>query len=458
MITKELLEKYNIPVPRYTSYPPANFFTEEYSPEKYEEAVRASNQWNPDYISFYFHVPFCKKLCYFCGCNSYGMRKLDAVDYYMKAMIKELKMVINRLDKNRLVSQIHYGGGTPNAVPEKYLQEINNIIFDNFKFIENAEIAIECNPAYLNENQIIELKKAGFNRFSLGIQDFKEDVLKAVNREEPFMELGRIISLLKADAPDLKVNLDFIYGLPKQTAESFAKTMEMAAALKPDRLVTFSYAHVPWVSKIQKKLEIHGLPENNEKVKMNEEALRVMTENGYEPIGMDHYALPDDELCVAQREHQLHRNFQGYCTRRTTGQVYACGVTGISQLEKVYAQNTKSIDEYIDAINRDEFATVKGYELTNDQVLVREAITELMCNHRIVWDDLAAKLNVTSVQLKAAMASRPEKMEDLAKDGIIDLENGNIIMNTDGAMFLRNVAAALDPLFGTAGKNFSKPV
>jgi oxygen-independent coproporphyrinogen-3 oxidase len=457
-MNEKLLEKYNIPVPRYTSYPPANFFTEEYSSEQYEKAVRESNQWSPDYISFYFHVPFCKKLCYFCGCNSYGMRKLDAVDYYMKAMIKELEMVISRLDKNRLVSQIHYGGGTPNAVPEKYLQEINQLIFDNFKFIDNPEIAIECNPAYLDEKQIVELKKAGFNRFSLGIQDFKQDVLTAVNREEPFMELGKIIDLLKADAPDLKVNLDFIYGLPKQTAESFAKTMEMAAALKPDRLVTFSYAHVPWVSKIQKKLEIHGLPENNEKVKMNEEALRVMTENGYEPIGMDHYALPDDELCVAQREHHLHRNFQGYCTRRTTGQVYACGVTGISQLAKVYAQNTKSIDGYIDAINRNEFATVKGYELTNDQVLVREAITELMCNHRIVWDDLAKKLNVPSEQLKAAMASRPEKMEDLAKDGIIDLENGNILMNTDGALFLRNVAAALDPLFGTAGKNFSKPV
>lgn len=458
MITKELLEKYNTPVPRYTSYPPANFFTEEYSPEKYEEAVRTSNQWKPDYISFYFHVPFCKKLCYFCGCNSYGMRKLDAVDYYMKAMIRELEMVISRLDKNRLVSQIHYGGGTPNAVPEKYLQEINQLIFDNFKFIENPEIAIECNPAYLDEKQIVELKKAGFNRFSLGIQDFKQDVLTAVNREEPFMELGKIIALLKADAPDVKVNLDFIYGLPKQTAESFAKTMELAAALKPDRLVTFSYAHVPWVSKIQKKLEVHGLPENNEKVKMNQEALRVMRENGYEPIGMDHYALPDDELCVAQLEHQLHRNFQGYCTRRTTGQVYACGVTGISQLEKVYAQNTKSIDGYIDAINRNEFATVKGYELSTDQVLVREAITELMCNHRIVWDDLANKLNVSSEQLKAAMASRPEKMEDLANDGIIDLENGNILMNTDGALFLRNVAAALDPLFGTAGKNFSKPV
>ena len=373
-------------------------------------------------------------------------------------MIKELRMVITKLDKNRLVSQIHYGGGTPNAVDVKYLKEINEVIFSNFKLIDGAEIAIECNPAYLDEEQIHGLKKAGFKRFSLGIQDFDDEVLKAVNRDKPFMPLEQIIAMLKEDDPEVKVNLDFIYGLPKQTAEGFAETIEKAAALKPDRLVTFSYAHVPWVSKIQKKLEIHGLPENNEKVKMNQLALKVMQEHGYEPIGMDHYARPDDELFVAQSEHQLHRNFQGYCTRRTTGQVYACGVTGISQLGKIYAQNTKSIDDYIESINKNEFTTIKGYELTNEQVIVRETITELMCNHRIVWDDLASRLHVSKEQLKSVLAHRTEKIEELEKDGIITIENENIFMNTDGAMFLRNVAATFDPLTGTAGKNFSKPV
>ncbi|MFA9391756.1 MAG: oxygen-independent coproporphyrinogen III oxidase [Prolixibacteraceae bacterium] len=454
----KLLEKYNKPVPRYTSYPPANFFTEEYTSVDYLKAIEDSNNWSPSNISFYFHVPFCKKLCYFCGCNSYGMRKLDAVDYYMKAMIKELKIVIGKLDKNRLVSQIHYGGGTPNAVDVKYLQEINELIFANFKFIDDPEIAIECNPAYLDEDQIHGLKKAGFKRFSLGIQDFEDDVLKAVNRDKPFMPLEHIMALLKEDDPEVKVNLDFIYGLPKQTAEGFAATIEKAAALKPDRLVTFSYAHVPWVSKIQKKLEVYGLPENNEKVKMNELAYAVMQKNGYEAIGMDHYAQSDDELCVAQRERQLHRNFQGYCTRRTTGQVYAFGVTGISQLAKVYAQNTKSIDEYIDHINKGEFNIIKGYELTDEQVLIRETITELMCNHRIIWEDLAARLNVSKEKLKSALASRPGELMELEQDGIIRIENENIIMNDEGAMFLRNVAATFDPLIGTAGKTFSTPV
>lgn len=453
-----LLEKYNKPVPRYTSYPPANFFTDDFTAANYLAAVEESNNWKPELISFYFHVPFCKKLCYFCGCNSYGMRGEDAVDVYMKAMIKELKMVIERLDKTRLVSQIHYGGGTPNAIPIKYLQEINEIIFSNFNFIEDSEIAIECNPAYLDEDQIAGLKKAGFKRFSLGVQDFDQSVLNAVNRERPHMPLDHTIALLKEDDEDVKVNLDFIYGLPKQSAVQFAKTIEKAIALKPDRLVTFSYAHVPWVSKIQKKLEVHGLPENEEKVKMNEVAFDLLTSNGYEAVGMDHYALANDELVTARKRHHLHRNFQGYCTRRTTGQVYAFGVTGISQLEKIYAQNTKSIDEYVKAINNNDFTTIKGYNLSDDQVIIREVITELMCNHRIIWNDLSAKINVPKDRIKRALANRPEELIGLQNDGIIRIEDDNIFVNAEGALFLRNVAAAFDPLIGTAGKTFSKPV
>lgn len=453
-----LLQKYNIPVPRYTSYPPANYFDEAFTAAKYYQAIEESNQWQPENISFYFHIPFCKKMCYFCGCNSYALRKERSVHAYMEALKTELKRVIGMLDKNRKVAQIHYGGGTPNAVEEHYLQEINEIILSNFEMIDDPEIAIECNPAYLDEKQIEGLKKAGFNRFSLGIQDFDKQVLDAVNREEPFMELGRIMELLRNDRPDIKINLDFIYGLPKQTAEGFAETISRAAALRPDRLVTFSYAHVPWVSKIQKKLEAHGLPAQDEKVRMNQRALEVMQQNGYVAIGMDHYATPDDELYSASKNHQLHRNFQGYCTLRTTGQVYAFGVTGISQLEQIYAQNTKSIDEYIKLINEGKFTTIKGYRLTNDQVIVREAITGLMCNQRIVWSELADRLKIDIEQIKQALANRPGEMEELEKDGIVENTLDMLKVTPEGALFLRNVAAALDPLTGTVGKSFSKPV
>lgn len=455
---KELLEKYNKPVPRYTSYPPANFFHEEFTTVDFDQAIVESNDWNPENISFYFHVPYCKQLCYFCGCNSYGMRKDSSVKSYMDAMKKELQMVIGKLDKNRKVSQVHYGGGTPNAVDINYLKELNQLIFDNFELIDNAEIAIECNPAYLSKQQISELKTAGFKRFSLGIQDFEKEVLNAVNREVPFMELSSIIELLKADDPEVKVNLDFIYGLPKQSADQFARTIQKAVELKPDRLVTFSYAHVPWVSKIQKKLEVYDLPENEEKVKMNVIAREIMLKSGYKAIGMDHYALPDDELFIAQNSHALNRNFQGYCTQKTTGQVYALGVTGISQLGKVYAQNTKSIEDYIEAINKGKMTTIKGYKLSDDQVIIREAITELMCNNRVDLGKLETKFNIDLFELYKAIPDLTSNLSELIEDGVVEFNDNTIVVTEPGSLFVRNVASIFDPLIRTSGKQFSKPI
>ncbi len=458
MTNRELLEKYNYPVPRYTSYPPANFFTESFGPSDFLKAVDDSNQWQPENISIYVHIPFCLKLCYFCGCNSYALRKEEVVKAYHEALLQEIRMVTSRIGKNRKVSQIHYGGGTPNAVPVEYLQEINELLFATFEFIPDPEIAIEVNPAYLTYEQMTGLKKAGFNRFSLGIQDFNTEVLDAVNREQAALPVQEIMAFLKKDSPKMAVNLDFIYGLPRQTAANFAETIAKAIELKPDRLVTFSYAHVPWVSKIQKQLEKEGLPAPDEKIKMYEAALALMTQNGYEAIGMDHYANANDELTVARRNKQLHRNFQGYCTRRTTGQVYAFGVTGISQLEGVYAQNTKSIDEYIETINKGELTTIKGYALTPEQIVVREVITELMCNEQIVWADLGKRLGKTAEEVKQHTTYNPELLQQFADDGIISLSEEKIQITTEGQLFIRNVAASFDPLLKSGQTNFSKPV
>jgi oxygen-independent coproporphyrinogen-3 oxidase len=458
MTNRELLEKYNYPVPRYTSYPPANFFTEEFGPTDYLKAVDDSNQWNPENISIYIHIPFCLKMCFFCGCNSYALRKDDVVEAYHKALLQEIRMITSRLDKNRKVSQIHYGGGTPNAVPVEYLQEINNLLLSNFQFITEPEIAIEVNPAYLTYEQMAGLKKAGFNRFSIGIQDFNNDVLDAVNRDQAALPVKDIIAFLKQDSPNIAVNLDFIYGLPKQTTANFSETIKKAIELRPDRLVTFSYAHVPWVSKIQKKLEKEGLPAADEKIKMYEAAFSLMTQNGYEAIGMDHYANASDELTTARRNKQLHRNFQGYCTRRTTGQVYAFGVTGISQLEGVYAQNTKSIDEYIATINKGEMTTIKGYSLTPEQIVVREVITELMCNEQIIWADLGQILGMSSEEVKSHTTYNPELLQQFASDGIITFSEEKIQITPEGQLFIRNVAASFDPLLKSGQTNFSKPV
>lgn len=458
MINRELLEKYNHPVPRYTSYPPANFFTEEFGPVSFLEAIDRSNEWKPKNISIYIHIPFCLKMCYFCGCNSYALRKTEVVDAYHQALLQEIRMITARLDKTRLVSQIHYGGGTPNAIPVEYLQEINELLFSTFNFIPEPEIAIEVNPAYLTFEQMTGLKKAGFNRFSLGIQDFDTEVLDAVNRDKPGMPVQDLMAFLKQDAPQIAVNLDFIYGLPKQTALHFSETIMKAIELKPDRLVTFSYAHVPWVSKIQKKLEKEGLPAPDEKIKMYEAAFSLLTTNGYEAIGMDHYANSSDELTIARKNKQLHRNFQGYCTRRTTGQVYAFGVTGISQLSGVYAQNTKSIDQYIEMINKGELTTIKGYALTDQQVIVREVINELMCNEQIVWNEIGDMLGLPASEIKKNTTYNPELLQQFKEDGIISLSEEKIQITPEGQLFIRNVAASFDPLTQAGQTNFSKPV
>lgn len=458
MIATDLLQKYNNPVPRYTSYPPANFFTEEFSQDDFKRALIESNQQSPRNISFYFHIPFCKKMCFFCGCNSYSIKNNHIINDYVQALKTEIKTVVSHLDTNRPISQIHYGGGTPNAIPVEYLQEINEIILSSFPTIENPEIAIECNPAYLTFEQMDGLKKAGFKRFSLGIQDFDPRVLKTVNREESLMPVKDIIAYLKQGDSDVAVNLDFIYGLPKQSAESFVNAIEQAIELKPDRLVTFSYAHVPWVSPIQKKLEKAGLPESSEKMKMFENASELLLQNGYHAIGFDHFALENDELTQAYRSKKLHRNFQGYCTRRTTGQVYAIGVTSISQLNTVYAQNTKSIEEYIKIAGNGEIPTLKGYNLNEEQIIVREVINDLMCNEQIVWNEIGSRIGKTGNEIKKTVIYDTEKLKQFEEDGIIRISEEKIEVTEEGLILIRNVAASFDPLLISSTKSFSKSV
>jgi oxygen-independent coproporphyrinogen-3 oxidase len=458
MIDNELLNKYNNPVPRYTSYPPANFFTEEFTQADFREALSESNQNTPENISFYFHIPFCKQLCFFCGCNSYGIRSDQSIHEYVQALKTEIDTVTRYLDTSRRISQIHYGGGTPNAIPVEYLQEINEILLSKFPTIEHPEIAIECNPAYLTFDQMTGLKKAGFKRFSLGIQDFKPDVLKTSNREKPGMPVNEIISFLKDGDPEIAVNLDFIYGLPKQTAESFAKTIEQAIELKPDRLVTFSYAHVPWVNKIQKKLEVVGLPETSEKMKMFENGFNLLTQNGYQAIGLDHFALENDELSVAYKNKTLHRNFQGYCTRRTTGQVYAIGVTSISQLQNVYAQNTKSINEYTEKAGNGEIPTIKGYRLNENEIIIREVITELMCNEQVIWEEIGNRFSKNAEEIRNTIIYDTEKLKEFEADGLINIFDEKIEVTDTGLILIRNVAASFDPLLKSTTKTFSKSV
>ncbi len=451
-----LIEKYNIPVPRYTSYPPATYFTGSFTAGDYIEAVRNSNKWDPESVSLYFHIPFCKKMCFYCGCNSCLASGKESIENYFGALEKELSITGRLIDPSRKVTQIHFGGGTPNSVPADFLARLMDTLRQYFILSVSPEIAIECNPAYLDITYLQQLINTGFNRFSLGIQDFNLQVLNNVNRDPSSVPVEEIVSFLRSENDDVKVNLDFIYGLPGQTPGSFEDTIRKAIDIRPDRLVTFSYAHVPWVNKTQKILEKRGLPDNEIKADMYRNAYGLLTENGYRAIGLDHFVLENDELFLALEKGKLHRNFQGYCTRDTTGQVYAFGVSAISQLKRVYSQNTKSVDEYITLVKGNVLPVKKGYLLNDREIIIREVISELMCNKTINWASLAERMNITIPEILDSVNYDQQLMRQFKDDGIIDYDDDSVRITGKGSLFIRNVAASLDPLMADTAKKFSR--
>ncbi len=451
-----LIEKYNVPVPRYTSYPPANHFSSEFTCADHTAAIIESVSQQPEYISFYIHIPYCKHLCHYCGCNSYPFGEEGELEKYIEALHKEIDMVLSMLDKTRKIAQIHYGGGTPTAIPVKYLHELNAHLMRDFSLIENPEIAIECHPAYLTKEDWTALCDAGFNRFSLGIQDFNPEVLKCVNRRASQEKIEDIFTILRSRGA--KINLDFIYGLPLQTPQSYRATIEKALSLQPDRIVTFSYAHVPWVNPRQKALEKVGLPSAELKTEIFNTGVDAIHNAGYKTIGMDHFVREDDELYLALNNKRLHRNFQGYCTRRTTGQVYAFGASAITQLTKAYVQNEKTPKDYIARIDAGELATIKGFKLSDELATAREVIETLMCNYAFSWSDIADNLNLSIEQVKQATNYSDQAFNELKDDGLITLSDDGVEITDEGFTFVRNVAAALDKLMINNTLAFSKPI
>ena len=454
-MNEAIFKKYNVPVPRYTSYPTANQF-EIFSAEQYLKAVEASNDATADNISFYIHVPFCQHLCHYCGCNSVAMAKSERIEAYFAALHKEIDLLLPHLRKDRKISQIHYGGGSPSSMPLTHIRALNEHLLSAFDTIDQPEIAIECHPGYLKMEDWQYLLDSRFNRFSLGIQDFDDEVLHAVNRHPSLLPVADIIKVLRSGGA--RVNFDFIYGLPRQTVEKFVATIEAAIALRPDRLVTFSYAHLPTLFKRQTLLEKAGLPPQDEKLKMFECAAQRLEAAGYRPIGMDHFVLPDDELFQALQHHTLHRNFQGYCPRRITAQVYAFGVSGISQLDGAYAQNTKDIAAYIATVDEGKMPIVKGYALAPWQRIAREVIECMMCNHTIHWEEMAELLRCSVADIQQAIVYDEKQLSTMQEDGLLVFDAHSVRCTPEGMPFVRNIAAAFDPMMRNNKKLFSKPV
>lgn len=453
----DIIKKYNKPGPRYTSYPPATFFHTDFSAENYKRHIIKSNTEQPDNISFYVHIPFCSKMCHFCGCNASALRSDKVVRRYINAVIKEIETISSHLDKTRKVSQVHWGGGTPNAISLDYIEEIMQTLHKHFEYTENAEIAMECNPAHLEFDDVDRLAQIGFNRLSLGIQDFDPKILELVNRDPSKHPVKKLVEHMKKIGFK-GVNLDLIYGLPHQTVESFKESVKQAIEISPDRLVTFSYAHVPWVKGAQKKLETYGLPNPEEKLAMFDAGLSMLTKAGYISIGMDHYAKPEDELSKALKNKMLHRNFQGYATKETTGQVYGFGSSSISQFNGAYIQNTKNLNKYMENIEKSGFAVERGYELSKNDIIRREVITDIMCNGHFSFEDISNKFKLSTTELKEILEFSETKLEAFIEDDLITYKNEVLELKSEGFFVVRNIAMAFDPLLKTSEAQYSKTV
>lgn len=457
-ITTEFLDKHNVSGPRYTSYPPANFFHTKFTSKDYIEQLIASNDQQPQSISLYIHIPFCPQRCHFCGCNTEIGQKKSVLERYIQAVKQEIRNVSSHLNvTTRNVTQIHWGGGTPNAIAMHYIEDIMNLIKERFIIDSHAEIAIECSPAYLEFAHIDQMAAMGFNRMSLGIQDFREDVLKVVNRQAPKHPVKEIVDYLRSKG-FRGINLDFIYGLPLQTVESIAETIAKAIEIKPDRIVTFSYAHVPWVKEEQLKLEKIGLPEPKDKMQMLIQNIKQLQDAGYIAIGIDHFAHPDDQLTKAFISNRLHRNFQGYCTLETTGQVYAFGSSSISQLWGAYAQNHKNINLYMDAIETNGFAIERGYTMTIQQQVVRSVINSIMCNGLLLFKEIASQFAMSVDDIKEIVQYDATKLEDFEHDNLISISTEGIKISDNGRMIARNIAMAFDPDLKQGETIYSKTV
>ena len=454
---KKLVDKYNESGPRYTSYPPATFFNEYFGEKEYLDAVEKSNSERPENISVYIHVPFCPQICHFCGCTTETGFSRPFLERYIDAVVKEIQLVSSNLDTKRKLTQIHWGGGTPNSISYKYIEKITNTLKDKFEFSDNYEMAIECNPAHLEFRHIELLKKFGFNRISVGIQDFRDDVLEAINRRPSKRPIEDIISKI-SDEGFSGTNIDLVYGLPLQTVESFRDTIDRAIELNTDRIVTFSYAHVPSVIPRQKVLDNIGFPSSDEKAQMYEESYQKLIEAGYVSIGMDHYSKPDDEFAIALKEKKLHRNFQGYCTRETTGQVYAFGASSISQLDSAYSQNFKNAAKYIAEIEKNNLAVYRGYSVNKEQKIVRDVINSIMCNYYLDIEEIASMNNCNRQEVIRIIDFDSKKFEDFIFDGLLKIEQFKLSVIEKGRLFTRNIAMRFDPLINQKIGTYSNTI
>ena len=437
-VNEEFVARYNRPGPRYTSYPTAPVWTDSFGPNNFEAAMEQANA-NRSPVSLYMHLPFCESLCLFCACNVIIQKDKSVTPPYLNILRSEIDRVSQRVSRERQVAQFHWGGGTPTYLSPEQVEELFTYTRERFSFAPDAEIGVEVDPRVTSPAHLRSLRKLGFNRLSMGVQDFKPEVQKAINRIQPFEQTRDLITLARELGFD-SINVDLIYGLPYQTAESFAHTVQQVVGIAPDRIAMFSYAHVPWLKKQQGSFIGH-LPEGMDKFDIFRNGLLNFVEAGYLYIGMDHFAKQNDELAIAQRDRTLHRNFQGYTTK-AGADLYGMGITAISAVQNTYAQNFRDIPSWEKAVNERGIATMRGYHLSQDDIVRREVISRLLCHTVIIRDEISETFGITFDEY---FAPELERLKAAQEDALVLVNAREIRATWLGRIFIRNLAMIFDP-------------
>jgi oxygen-independent coproporphyrinogen-3 oxidase len=439
-VSLELLRRYNVQGPRYTSYPTAPMWKENFTSADYGRILEESSAAaSPAPLSLYFHLPFCEKLCYFCGCTVVITGRRHSLEApYLDVIEKEIDWVAAHVGSGRPTVQLHWGGGTPTYFPPALLERLGRRILDRFPLAADAELGVEVDPRVTSPEHLETLARLGFNRLSMGVQDFDSRVQTAVNRIQPFQDTRRLVEQAR-ELGFPSVNMDLIFGLPHQTEASFSSSIDRVLEIGPDRLAVYSYANVPWMKKHQNVL-LPFLPDERTKFGIFRTALERFTEAGFEYIGMDHFARPDDELAIARADRTLHRNFQGYTTKAGTDLI-GFGMSAIGSIGRYYVQNRRELGPYREAAAASGAATFRGARLSEDDVLRRVVIENLLCHGVIVKREIEERF---AIEFDDYFADALQQLRGCAEDGLVEMSPAEVRATELGRIFLRNLAMPFD--------------
>ena len=438
----QLLKSFDIPGPRYTSYPTADRFVEAFAEAEYLQALelrRHSARAHAYPLSVYVHIPFCESLCYYCACNKIITGKYERAEQYLQNLQTEVALLLPHLGAGNVISQLHLGGGTPTFLRDSELRALMQTLSNAFQWKPDGEYSVEVDPRTVDTQRLATLRELGFNRLSLGVQDFDEQVQVAVHREQSVEQVQELMQAART-MRFKSVNLDLIYGLPKQTAQSWTQTLQSVVQLRPERIALYAYAHLPARFKPQRHINSSDLPSGEAKTNMLSQAIDVLQAEGYVYIGMDHFALPEDALAIAKRQGRLHRNFQGYTTQPDCDLI-GLGVSSIGNIGATYQQNAKTLDEYQDMLEQGRLPVVRGVALSKDDLLRRSVIMALMCQGRVEFDIINA---THLIDFEHYFQDELQKIYDMQSQGIVSLDDKKIEVTDMGWFVVRAIAMVFD--------------